>query len=83
MLSIKRSGVDLPIEVNLPNTLFAGFAGQGVLNKDPTVWLYEARTANTCLYTTLLPEEHTCKTARHIQYPPQKYVCKYNKLAIE
>jgi hypothetical protein len=27
----------------------AGFASQGVLNKDPTVWLDAARLANTCI----------------------------------
>jgi hypothetical protein len=27
----------------------AGFASQGVLNKDPTVWLDEAGPANTCI----------------------------------
>ncbi len=30
-----------------------GFADQGVLNKDPTVWLDAARPTNTCL----LPRE--------------------------
>ncbi len=41
----------------------ASFTDQGVLSKDPIVWLDGARPAN--MYLSLLPEECTCTSAWH------------------
>jgi len=56
----------------------AGFASQGVLNKDPTVWLDVARPTNICIPSFL--RECTSTAAQHIH--PQKYICKYIKIKI-
>ncbi len=44
----------LKIRAMLISFFPAGFAGQGVLNKSPTVWLDGARPANTCIPSSFL-----------------------------
>jgi len=62
------------------SNFLAGFASQGVLNKDPTVWLDGAKPANTQhLYPTLLRLE--CAHAAAFHTHPQNYICNYKKLA--
>jgi hypothetical protein len=47
---VKSTAVHFSIEANLPNDFLSNFSCRaGVLNKDPTVWLYGARPANTCI----------------------------------
>jgi hypothetical protein len=51
---MKSSVMYFSIEVNLIKLYFcqiflSGFAGKGVLNKDPTIWLDGARPVNTCI----------------------------------
>ncbi len=46
----------------------AGFVGQGVLNKDPTIWLDGTIPANTCIPLS----KGTCLGTQ-----PQKYVYEY------
>ncbi len=54
----------------------AGFASQGVLNKDHTVWINGAKPANTCI-PPFLPGDIPVQL-RNIT-TPQKYICKYKK----
>ncbi len=54
-----------------------GFAGQGFLNKDPTVWLDEARPANTCIPPSLLGNTPVQLLGMST---PKKYSCKYEKI---
>jgi hypothetical protein len=57
----------------------ASFGSQGLLNKDLTVWLDEARPAYTCI-PNLLCGECVCTAIQHTH--PQKYVCKYIEIKI-
>ncbi len=56
-----------------------GFAGQGVLNKDPTVWLNGARPANTSISPS---SPRNAPMQLHV-IPPQKYICKYKKIVVK
>jgi hypothetical protein len=49
----------------------SGFASQAVLNKEPTVWLDGARSANTCIPTYFPGGTCLCS---HATYPQTK-VC--------
>ncbi len=51
----------------------AGFCQPEVLSKDPIVWLDRNRPTHP-------PSQGTCLHSQ-AAYPPQKYTCKYNKLA--
>ncbi len=57
----------------------AGYANQGVLSKDLTIWLVGARPANTCIppsFPGIVP------TQLHSVHIPQKYIWKYIKIKI-
>ncbi len=64
-----------------PNSFYAGFlasfVGQEVLNKDPMVWQDWATPINTFIPPSFPVMHLQVKAA----YPPQKYVCKYKKIA--
>jgi hypothetical protein len=53
-----------------------GFAGQGVLNKDSTIWIDGARPANTCLNVPAQPNGMP---------PPQSalLLCKVNNVCLD
>jgi hypothetical protein len=53
-----------------------GGAGQGVLSKDPTVWV----DVNTCIPASFL---ENAPAQLHGVPTPKKYVCKYKKISIE
>jgi hypothetical protein len=57
----------------------AGFVSQGVLNKDPAVWLGGARPANTCIPPSFL---HNSPNAAVWCTHPQEFICKYFKVKI-
>jgi hypothetical protein len=65
-------------KLTLCQIFLLGFASQGVLFKDPTVWLDGARPANTFISPNS-PWECARTTAQHTS--PQKYICKYKKLS--
>ncbi len=50
--------------------------GQGVLNKDQTIWLYGARPANTFIPLSFLENA----AVQQCIVPPQKHICKYIKI---
>jgi hypothetical protein len=61
-----------------------GFAGQGVLNMDPTVWLDGVRPANTCIPPSFWGNASTqlCRvhTKKYVCDYIKKDVCKYKKI---
>ncbi len=61
----------------LPTFFQASKANQGVLNKDPTVWLHGARPANTWILPSFL---ENVPALSHIYL--QKYIWKYMKIKI-
>ncbi len=71
MCKMKISLVHFSIQVNSSNSLFGKFLwpampARGGLNKDPTVWLDGARSANTCIQLSF--PEHT-QAAAHRTHP--------------
>ncbi len=70
------------IEVCSSNSLFVKFflatlVGQGVINKNPTIWLNGAKPANTCIPPSFPAKHH----AQPYCMLTLKYDSKYKKLA--
>jgi hypothetical protein len=62
------------LELYAQTIFLASFAGQGVLNKDLTIWQDGARPANICS----LPSFSGTQPRSHMMYPPPKFIAQSN-----